>query len=82
VASTVRRVVSRRGGAQQALRMIGLLESRSSNGMANRLAGFCQGLTEDGFVDAETYGSSAAGRTIEPIVYRRWLPILSASSPM
>jgi len=44
-------VVSRAGGAQQ--HMIGLLESRSSDGMANRLAGFCQGLTEVGFVDAE-----------------------------
>jgi hypothetical protein len=38
VASTARLVVSRQGGAQQALHMIGLLESRSSDGMANRLA--------------------------------------------
>jgi hypothetical protein len=32
--------VSRRGGAQQALPMIGFLESRSLEGIANRLAGF------------------------------------------
>jgi putative ABC transport system substrate-binding protein len=37
----------------QALPLIGLLESRSSDGMANRLAGFRQGLKEVGFVDAE-----------------------------
>ena len=38
---------------QPAMPVIGLLESRSSDGMANRLAGFRQGLKEVGFVDAE-----------------------------
>jgi hypothetical protein len=50
--------------------------------MENRLAGFRQGLKEVGFVDAENVRVISVGRTIEPIVYRRWLPILSASSPM
>src|SRR5687767_2796060 len=35
------------------LPVIGLLDSRSSDGMASRLAGFRQGLKETGFVDGE-----------------------------
>jgi putative ABC transport system substrate-binding protein len=39
--------------AQQAMPVIGLLDSRSSDAMAGRLAGFRQGLKEVGFADGE-----------------------------
>ena len=38
---------------QPAMPVIGLLDSRSSDAMAGRLAGFRQGLKEDGFADGE-----------------------------
>ena len=38
---------------QSSLPVIGFVDSRSSDGMASRLAGFHQGLKETGFVDGE-----------------------------
>ena len=41
------------GAQQSAMPVIGLLDSRSSDAMAGRLAGFRQGLKEVGFADGE-----------------------------
>jgi putative ABC transport system substrate-binding protein len=51
---------------QAAMPVIGLLDSRSSDAMAGRLAGFRQGLKEVGFAEGENV------RIV--FVYQRWQP--------
>ena len=54
---------------QTAMPVIGLLDSRSSDAMAGRLAGFRQGLKEVGFADGENV---RIVYRFNSIVYQRW----------
>jgi hypothetical protein len=54
---------------QPAMPVVGFLDSRSSDGMASRLAAFRQGLKEVGLMEAR---SSTAGPKIGQIVCLRW----------
>ena len=56
---------------QPAMPVIGLLDSRSSDAMAGRLAGFRQGLKEVGFADGENV---RIVYRFNSIVYQRWRP--------
>jgi putative ABC transport system substrate-binding protein len=52
---------------QPALPVIGFLEGVSAARFADRMAGFHRGLSETGYVEATTWRSSTAGRTITSI---------------
>ena len=58
--------------AQQAMPVIGFLDSRSSEGMASRLAAFRQGLKEVGLVEGENATIIYRGLKIGSIVCLRW----------
>jgi hypothetical protein len=57
---------------QPTMPVIGFLDSRSSDGMASRLAAFRQGLKEVGSSRARTSRSFTAGPKIESIVCPIW----------
>jgi hypothetical protein len=57
---------------QPAMPVIGFLDSRSSDGMASRLAAFRQGLKEVGLVEGENVTIIYAGPKIVSIVCLRW----------
>jgi hypothetical protein len=62
------------GGASAAAPMpvIGFLNGTSPSGYGHFLSAFRQGLSEVGYVEAETWRSNIVGRKGDMINYRRW----------
>jgi putative tryptophan/tyrosine transport system substrate-binding protein len=60
---------------QPVMPVIGFLDSRSSDGMASRLAAFRQGLKDVGFVEGENLTIEYRWPRAAPLHCRRWPPI-------
>ena len=58
--------------AQQSIPVIGFLDSRSPDALADRLRGFRQGLKDSGFIEGENVIESTAGPRTNSIGCRRW----------
>jgi hypothetical protein len=66
---------------QQSVPVIGFLDTRSSNGMASRLAAFRQGLKEIGPVEGENVTITYRWAEIESTVCLRWRANLPGRLP-
>jgi putative ABC transport system substrate-binding protein len=59
---------------QPALPVIGFLSSESEQLFADQVRAFKQGLSENGYVESQTWPSNTAGLTAKTIDCRRWPP--------
>ena len=60
--------------AQQAMPVIGFLDPRSPDALADRLRGFRQGLKDAGFAEGQNAAIEYRGPRIKRIGYQSWRP--------